>query len=106
MRKAPATSAQKAASHSEVKDTDVIVPGRVTAGISLILCVLERDGSDRPGSDGHPRPYLWLTLKGPRGGPEVPIVGLVDTGADKSVLPIDYAQLIGIARRPRPVVAR
>ena len=49
----------------------------------------------RPGSDGHPRPYLWLTLKGLRGGPEVPIVGLVDTGADKSVLPIDYAQLLG-----------
>jgi hypothetical protein len=49
----------------------------------------------RLGSDGHPRPYLWLTLKGPRGGSEVPIVGLVDTGADKSVLPIDYAQLLG-----------
>ena len=49
----------------------------------------------RRGSDGHPRPYLWLTLKGPRGGPDVPIVGLVDTGADKSVLPVDYAQLLG-----------
>lgn len=48
-----------------------------------------------PGSEGHPRSYLWPTLTGPRGDPEVPIVGLVDTGADKSVLPIDYAQLLG-----------
>lgn len=48
-----------------------------------------------PGSDGNSRPYLWLTLTGPRGGPKVPIVGLVDTGADKSVLPIDYAPLLG-----------
>lgn len=49
----------------------------------------------KPGTDGHPRPYLWLTLQGPRNGPEIPVIGLVDSGADKSVLPIDYAQLLG-----------
>lgn len=49
----------------------------------------------RDGSDGHHRPYLWLKLRGPHGGPEIPIIGLVDSGADKSVLPLDYAQLLG-----------
>lgn len=48
-----------------------------------------------PGSDGHPRPYLWLTLKGPDGAAGIQIVGLVDTGADKSVLPMDYVSLLG-----------
>jgi hypothetical protein len=41
------------------------------------------------------RPYLWLVLTGPRGGDEILISGLVDTGADRSVLPIDYAQTLG-----------
>jgi hypothetical protein len=41
------------------------------------------------------RPYLWLVLTGPRGGDAILISGLVDTGADRSVLPIDYAQTLG-----------
>jgi len=41
------------------------------------------------------RPYLWLVLTGPRGGEQVLVSGLVDTGADRSVLPIDYAQKLG-----------
>jgi len=41
------------------------------------------------------RPYLWLVLTGPRGGERVLVSGLVDTGADRSVLPIDYAQKLG-----------
>lgn len=41
------------------------------------------------------RPYLWLVLTGPYGGEEILISGLVDTGADRSVLPIDYAQTLG-----------
>lgn len=49
----------------------------------------------KPGSDGHLRPYLWLTLHPLNGGQPVPILGLVDSGADKSVLPLDYAPLLG-----------
>lgn len=41
------------------------------------------------------RPYLWLTLNGLRGTPEVSVNGLVDTGADKSVLPKGYAEMLG-----------
>lgn len=41
------------------------------------------------------KPYLWLTLKGLRGAGEVSINGLVDTGADKSVLPKGYAKMLG-----------
>lgn len=51
----------------------------------------------RAGADGQMRPYLWLVLTGPRGGRRVLISGLVDTGADRSVLPIDYAQKLGYA---------
>lgn len=49
----------------------------------------------RAGPDGQMRPYLWLVLTGPHGGEEILISGLVDTGADRSVLPIDYAQTLG-----------
>ena len=49
----------------------------------------------RAGPDGQMRPYLWLVLTGPYGGEEILISGLVDTGADRSVLPIDYAQTLG-----------
>jgi hypothetical protein len=49
----------------------------------------------RAGPDGQVRPYLWLVLTGPYGGEEILISGLVDTGADRSVLPIDYAQTFG-----------
>jgi hypothetical protein len=41
------------------------------------------------------RPYLWLVLTGSYGGEELLISGLVDTGANRSVLPIDYAQTLG-----------
>lgn len=47
------------------------------------------------GPDGQWRPYLLLTLLGVKSGLEVDILGLVDTGADRSVLPIDYAQELG-----------
>ena len=49
----------------------------------------------KPGPDGQLRPYLLLTLLGVKPGLEVDILGLVDTGADRSVLPIDYAEALG-----------
>jgi len=48
----------------------------------------------RHGTDGQPRPYLWLTLTGPNGS-SIPIIGLADSGADKTVLPRDYINLLG-----------
>jgi len=60
---------------------------------------MERSGSFtapyRPGPDGQLRPYLLLTLVGLKPGQETMISGLVDTGADRSVLPIDYAEELG-----------
>jgi Aspartyl protease len=60
---------------------------------------VERPGSlsapYRPGPDGQLRPYLLLTLIGLNPDQEVEILGLVDTGADRSVLPIDYAEELG-----------
>lgn len=44
---------------------------------------------------GPPRPYLWLQLQGPN-GKGGPALGLVDTGADMSVLPLGYAPLLGL----------
>jgi hypothetical protein len=49
----------------------------------------------RPGPDGQLRPYLLLTLVGTRLDEKIVISGLVDTGADRSVLPIDYAEELG-----------
>jgi hypothetical protein len=49
----------------------------------------------RPGPDGQLRPYLLLTLIGLNPGQEIMVSGLVDTGADRSVLPIDYAEELG-----------
>jgi hypothetical protein len=49
----------------------------------------------RPGPDGQLRPYLLLTLIGIKPDQEVEISGLLDTGADRSVLPIDYAEELG-----------
>jgi Aspartyl protease len=49
----------------------------------------------KPGPDGQLRPYLLLTLLGVEPGLEVEILGLVDTGADRSVLPIDFAEELG-----------
>lgn len=46
------------------------------------------------GSDGIFRPYLWVVVKG-LNGREIEIQGLVDSGADKSVLPREYAPLLG-----------
>lgn len=40
------------------------------------------------------RPYLALELIGPGGG-NVRIPGLIDTGADTSILPFGYASLLG-----------
>jgi len=47
------------------------------------------------GPDGQWRPYLLLTLIGVKPRAEIEILGLVDTGADRSVLPIDYAAELG-----------
>ena len=47
------------------------------------------------GADGQLRPYLLLTLFGVKPGLEVEILGLVDTGADRTVLPIDFAEELG-----------
>lgn len=47
------------------------------------------------GSDEKLRPYLWLILTGPRAAEEILISGLADTGADRSVLPIEYAEELG-----------
>lgn len=41
------------------------------------------------------RPYLPLTLEGLRGTGLVSVAGLVDTGADKSVLPMDFVEMLG-----------
>lgn len=50
------------------------------------------------GSDGHPRPYLWVVLRG-LNGEEVAINGLIDSGADKSVLPREYAPILGYSEQ-------
>ncbi|HEV2944374.1 MAG TPA: hypothetical protein VGX26_04600 [Solirubrobacteraceae bacterium] len=43
---------------------------------------------------GEPRPFLILNVTGP-GGAKGPIAGLIDTGADGTVLPAGYAPLMG-----------
>lgn len=44
---------------------------------------------------GDSRPYLVLTVTGPDGIKSGPIPGLIDTGADGTVLPAGYAPLMG-----------
>jgi Retroviral aspartyl protease len=44
---------------------------------------------------GDARPYLVLTVTGPDGTKRGPIPGLIDTGADGTVLPAGYAPLMG-----------
>ncbi|HUB75015.1 MAG TPA: hypothetical protein VL979_13405 [Solirubrobacteraceae bacterium] len=44
---------------------------------------------------GEPRPYLVLMVTGPDGTKQGPIPGLIDTGADGTVLPFGYAPLMG-----------
>jgi Retroviral aspartyl protease len=44
---------------------------------------------------GDARPYLVLTVKGPDGIKQGSIPGLIDTGADGTVLPAGYAPLMG-----------
>jgi hypothetical protein len=36
-----------------------------------------------------------VVVQGLDGGPRIPVNGLVDSGADKSVLPLEYAPLLG-----------
>jgi hypothetical protein len=48
----------------------------------------------KKGSDEVYRPYIWVVVRGPSGR-EIEIRGLVDSGADKSVLPVGYAALLG-----------
>jgi hypothetical protein len=50
----------------------------------------------RPGPDNQLRPYLWLHLTG-LNGRSGDVVGLIDTGADRTSLPADYASLMGYA---------
>jgi hypothetical protein len=40
------------------------------------------------------RPYLWLQVTGPN-GVSLPIRGVIDTGADNSILPVDYMRVLG-----------
>lgn len=47
------------------------------------------------GSDGTLRPYLWLSLVGPS-GMRIRVRGLVDSGADLSVMPEDVLPIFGI----------
>jgi hypothetical protein len=44
---------------------------------------------------GDVRPYLVLSVTGPDGTKQGPIPGLIDTGADGTVLPAGYAPLMG-----------
>ena len=46
-----------------------------------------------PYSSGH-RPYLALHVTGPSGS-SGPVVGLIDSGADRTCLPLGYAALMG-----------
>jgi hypothetical protein len=46
------------------------------------------------GSDDIARPYLWVVVEG-LNGRKIEIQGLIDSGADKSVLPREYASLLG-----------
>lgn len=47
------------------------------------------------GPDGEMRPYLWLRLTSDRGG-EITTLGLLDTGADKTVLGTAYIDALGL----------
>lgn len=49
----------------------------------------------RAGLDGRPRPYLDLLL-GRETPPQRPVQGLLDTGADVSCLPSEYAAILGL----------
>lgn len=49
-----------------------------------------------PGPDDVLRPYLWLVLVGPNGS-EVLLQGLIDSGADYSCVPLEYAARLGYA---------
>lgn len=58
-----------------------------------------------PGEGGSLRPYLWLEL-GLEGRQPVTVRGLLDSGADVSVLPMDLAVGLGVeADQLRQVVA-
>jgi Retroviral aspartyl protease len=63
--------------------------------------LLRRRRSDslqfKRGSDDIDRPYLWVVVKG-LNGREIEIQGLIDSGADKSVLPSEYAPLLGYSK--------
>jgi hypothetical protein len=48
------------------------------------------------GEDGNPRPYLWLDLK-LESGPSIRVRGLFDSGADVSLLALDYREALGLA---------
>lgn len=52
---------------------------------------------------GELRPFLILTVTGPRGA-KGPIAGLIDTGADGTVLPAGYAPLMGYS--PEDIAAQ
>ncbi len=57
------------------------------------LVAFELDYLTEFGSGGARRPYLWLQVTGPEGN-SLPIRGLIDTGADRSSLPAEYAALL------------
>jgi hypothetical protein len=66
------------------------------AGPLLDVSVDYTVAPDAPRGEGHtpiPRPYVLLDVTGPNGWR--PIRGLIDTGADTSILPVEYASILG-----------
>lgn len=53
---------------------------------------------------GIPRPYLVLHVTGPNGGASRDVPGLVDSGADATSLPLEYALLMGYGLNDLDVV--
>ncbi|MEE8360052.1 MAG: retropepsin-like aspartic protease [Candidatus Omnitrophota bacterium] len=47
------------------------------------------------GPDDIPRPWLPIVINNPHTGKEVPVYGLIDTGADECAIPAGYAPLLG-----------
>ena len=56
-----------------------------------------------PFNVGITRPYLWLHLTGPN-GKSGDVIGVVDSGADVTSLPLDYASLMGYGTNDLDVV--
>ncbi len=64
-----------------------------TTSWAVPYVVFAGDG-DEDEDEARPRPYLGLEITGPNGSPQK-IMGLVDSGADRTGLPVGYAPLLG-----------